>query len=107
MGETENNQNDEKRGFPRMDAECAVLYAVGTSKDWKVGILINMSATGLMMKTSERLLKNIGITIVIKPGQNKLVPEIEGKGKITRCTQINEDEYEVSCKLTKIKNIKK
>lgn len=107
MGEPESKDKGEKRIFPRMPAECAVLYVIGTSKNWKVGVLTNMSATGLLMKTSERLLKNISITVMIKPGDNKLIPEIEGKGKITRCTLIGKDEYEISCKLSAIKNLKK
>jgi hypothetical protein len=107
MGEAEENGNSEKRLFPRMDAECAVLYTIGTSTNWKVGILSNMSATGLQMRCPERLLKNIGISILLKPGDNKLIPEIEGKGKVTRCDQIDEHEFEISCKLTEIKNVKK
>lgn len=101
----------EKRVFPRMDAECAVLYAIGstsneTNKNWKVGIMSNMSAVGLLMKCPERLLKNINISLRIKPGDNRLIPEIEAKGKITRCTQIDEHEYEVSVKLIEVKNAK-
>lgn len=107
MGEPEDNEKIEKRLFPRMEAECAVLYTVGTSKNWKVGILTNMSATGLRMRCPERLLKNIGISVMLKRGDNKLIPEIEGKGKVTRCSQLDEYEYEVSCKLTEIKYIKK
>ena len=100
------NQPDNKRLFPRIDTECPVLYAVGNSKKWQVGILANMSATGLMMKCKERLLRNISISIMLKPGQNKLIPEITAKGKVIRCNQVGEDEYEVSCKLTEVKSIK-
>lgn len=96
----------EKRVFPRMDAECAVLYAIGANTNWKVGIMSNMSATGLLMKCPERLLKNINISLLIKPGDNKLIPEIQAKGKVTRCTQIDEHEYEVSCKLIEVKTAK-
>jgi len=107
MDDTEGHEKSEKRLFPRMEAECAVLYTVGTSKNWKVGILTNMSATGLRMRCPERLLKNIGISVMLKPGDNKLIPEIEGKGKVTRCEQLDEYEFEISCKLTEIRNVKK
>lgn len=107
MDENGNGEKSNKRLFPRMDAECAVLYTIGTSTNWKVGILINMSATGLSMRCPERLLKNIGISVMLKPGDNKLIPEIEGKGKVIRCEQLDEYEYEVSCKLTEIKSVKK
>ena len=100
------DDHHEKRVFPRLEAECAVLYAIGNSEDWKVGIMSNMSATGLSMKCPEQLLKNISISIVVKPGDNKMIPNIEAKGKVTRCTQVDEHEYEVSCKLIEIKNKK-
>ena len=107
MDENDDKGKPEKRLFPRMEAECAVLYTVGTSKNWKVGILTNMSATGIRMLCPERLLKNIGIAVMLKPGDNKLIPEIEGKGKVTRCDQLDEYEFEISCKLTEIKSLKK
>jgi len=90
-----------------METECPVLYAVGNSKKWQVGILVNFSATGLLMKCKESLLKNINISILLKPGQNRLVPEIAAKGKIIRCVQVGEDEFEISCKLTEVKPQKK
>lgn len=102
-----NHEEDEKRIFPRMETECPVLYAVGESKKWQVGILVNFSATGLLMKCKERLLKNINISILFKPGQNKLVPEVAAKGKVIRCEQVGDDEFEVSCKLTEVKPQKK
>lgn len=103
----QDNKEPEKRVFPRLETECPILYAVGDSKKWQVGILVNFSATGLLMKCKEPLLKNINISILFKPGQNRLVPEIAAKGKIIRCTQIAEDEFEVSCKLTEVKPQKK
>ena len=102
-----NNKESEKRVFPRMETECPVLYAIGNSKKWQVGILVNFSATGLLMKCKERLLKNIAISILFKPGQNKLVPEVAAKGKVIRCNQISEEEFEISCKLTEVKPQKK
>jgi hypothetical protein len=102
-----NNKESEKRIFPRLETECPVLYAVGNSNKWQVGILINFSATGLLMKCKERLLKNINISILFKPGQNRLVPEVSAKGKVIRCNQMAEDDFEVSCKLTEVKPLKK
>lgn len=95
--------NADKRVFPRIDTECPILYSVGTSKKWQVGILCNMSATGMLMKTKEQMVDQISITVMTKPGTNRLVPEITGKGIVTRCTKITDDEYHVSCKLTEVK----
>jgi len=98
--------NADKRIFPRTDTECPVLYSVGSSKKWRVAILINMSATGILMKAKEQLLDDIAITITTKPGNNRLVPEITGKGMVTRCTKISENDYEISCKLNEVKSHK-
>ncbi len=93
-----------KRFFPRMTTECPVLYSIGTTGKWQVALLIDMSATGLRMKTKEQLLRNISISIMLKPGQNKLVPEINGKGKVVRCEALDDEYFEVSCSLREVKN---
>ncbi|MFV2055336.1 MAG: hypothetical protein ACC707_02670 [Thiohalomonadales bacterium] len=92
------------RVFPRMDTECPVLYAIGSSERWRIGKLVNMSATGLRMTCEEPLLRNISITIKTEPGSNRLVPGITGKGKITRCETLDKAnrQYQISCKLSKV-----
>jgi hypothetical protein len=95
-----------KRFFPRMAAECPVLYSIGTAAKWQVGILVDMSATGLRMKTKEQLLRNIKINIMLKPGKNKLVPEITGKGKVVRCEATDSEHFEISCSLHEVKQVK-
>jgi hypothetical protein len=97
-----NNLESNKRIFPRIDADCPALYAIGTSKKWQVGILVNMSATGLKMRCKERLLKNISVNIMLKPGKNRMVPPITAKGKVTRCQEIGDSEFEISCKLIEV-----
>ena len=99
---------EEKRGFPRIDTECPVMYAIGTSKKWSVGVLLNYSATGMSVRCKEQLLRNISINIITKPGSNKLVPNITASGKITRCeimkNAVSEnDEFKIACKLTKVR----
>lgn len=102
----EKNTKD-KRWFPRITTECPVLYSIGSSKKWHVGTLINLSATGIKMNCKEPLLKNINVTIMLKPGQNKIVPEFVAKGKIIRCNSVREGEYEISCKLIEVKPLGK
>lgn len=96
----------DKRVFPRIDTECPVLYSVGSSKKWQVAILCNMSATGLLMKTKEQMVDDIGVSVMTKPGTNRLVPEIICKGIVTRCVKKGDEHYEVSCKLTEVKSHK-
>lgn len=93
-----------KRFFPRHNAECQILYAIGSSARWRIATLINMSATGLLMDCTEPLLRNINVTIKTKPGVNRSVPSFTGNGKITRCDTIDKENhhYQISCKLVKI-----
>ena len=100
------NANKDKRVFPRIETECPVLYSIGSSQKWQVAILCNMSATGLLMKTKEQLVNDISISVITKPGTNRLVPEITAKGVVTRCVQKNEENYEISCKLIEVKSTK-
>jgi hypothetical protein len=97
-------KSSEKRVFPRIDMECPVLYSVGTTENWQVAMLIDMSATGIKMRCNEQLLHNIKLSIIIKRGQNKSIPAINGKGKVVRCIQLELNQYEVSCNLTEVKN---
>ena len=102
---TQENQTlySEKRGFPRINTECPIMYSIGNSKKWQVGLLVNYSATGMSVKCKEQLLRNIGINIITKPGTNKLVPQFTASGKIVRCESMQNGEHKFACKLTKIK----
>ena len=98
--------NKDKRVFPRIETECPVLYSVGSSQKWQVAVLSNMSATGLLLKTKEQLVDDITISVMTKPGTNRLVPEITAKGIVTRCIKKNDELFEISCKLTEVKSTK-
>lgn len=100
----ENNdfETNERRSFPRTDVECPILYLIGTDKQWRVAILINMSAIGLQMKCKEPVSSNTKISIQIKPGSNKIVPKITGDGVVVRCDAEDDGSYRISCKLTRI-----
>lgn len=100
------NANKDKRVFPRIETECPILYSVGSSQKWQVAVLSNMSATGLLMKTKEQLVDDIKITIMTKPGTNRLVPEITATGIVTRCVEKTDENFEVSCKLIEVKSTK-
>lgn len=96
--------NKDKRLFPRIDTECPVLYSVGSSKKWQVAILCNMSAAGMLMRTKEQMVDDISVSVMTKPGTNRLVPEIACKGIVTRCVKKGDEHFEVSCKLTEVKS---
>jgi len=95
----------EKRSFPRMETQCTVLYAVGTSKRWITADMKNISATGMCLVSDEQLIKSIAISIITKPGKNKLVPEITVSGKVAHCQAIGDNKFVVGCKFLKVKPV--
>lgn len=90
------------RVFPRINAKCPVMHRSGEHERWSVGLLINFSATGMLF-TSARALK-IGTDIIIRleRGRNLVIPALSGSGHVIRCTKIENNKYEVACKLTKV-----
>ena len=96
---------EEKRTFPRMESECPIIYSIGTSKRWVTATLKNFSATGICIISNEQLIKSISISMITKPGRNKLVPEITASGKVTHCEALGDNKYRVGCKLLKVKPI--
>ena len=92
----------EKRVFPRIDAQCPVLYRVGDDTPWKVARMENMSATGIKIIANEDLPTPLEINIHIKPGSKKSIPEIKAIGVVIRSESCNDGEYIISCKLTAV-----
>lgn len=94
---------EEKRVFPRMQSECTVLYSIGTSKRWSNATMQDISATGIGIVCDEQLLRNISISVITKPGSNKVIPEITATGKVARCVSLGDNKFFIGCKLTKIR----
>lgn len=94
--------NNNKRAFPRVTTQCPVLYRGDHHARWMVGIMLDMSATGLRMTCNEPLNMGTVIDIHYKPGKNKLVPEIKAMGKVVRSLPLEENKFEISCSLTKV-----
>ncbi len=97
----ENDEKD-KRHFPRVDADCPVQYLLETSIHWKAGTLINLSATGLLMFTEEPLSENTTLFVSLKPERDRAVPALTGEARVLRCTTSEQGRYEVACKFLHI-----
>lgn len=93
---------DEKRQFPRMPAECPILYRHEHADTWYLGKLIDFSATGLSIISDQIVAANSVFEFQIKPGDNKAIPRFEGKGIVKRCISKTHRQYHLSCQLTKI-----
>jgi len=95
--------SEEKRAFPRMESSCKVLYAIGSSKRWITADMKNISATGICIIADEQLIKNVNISVITKPGRNKVIPEITASGLIAHCHPVGDNQYLVGCKFLKVK----
>lgn len=95
-------QNKNKRLFPRIEAECPVLYRTNAQERWCVGILQDFSATGVLMICNRNLATGTKISLRLERERNKILPALRGSGIITRSNKLSNTKYEIACKLTKI-----
>jgi len=91
----------EKRIFPRSDMQCPVLYHYGDNQTWKVGKMLNFSATGMLLLINEEPGEENIINIHVKPGSKKVIPEITATGEIIRVDKTH-DEFILACRLTNV-----
>jgi hypothetical protein len=92
----------EKRLFPRIQAMCPVLYRLGEDKSWKVARMYNFSATGIQFQCADEPALSTSVSIHVKPGSKKNIPELIAKGSVIRIDKLSEQEFLLSCQLTKV-----
>jgi len=64
--------------------------------------MMDLSATGLSLICPDSCKEEVTIEFQVKPGSNKLVPAITGFAEILRCIPMNNTEFLISCKISKI-----
>jgi c-di-GMP-binding flagellar brake protein YcgR len=92
----------ERRAFPRLAANCPVLYRVKANERWLVASLDEYSATGFSMVCENNLAEGTEIAIQIKPGSRKTVPKLSAMGKVLRCEENDQQRFKISCKIIKV-----
>jgi hypothetical protein len=92
----------DKRVFPRMAAECPVLYRTHEQERWCVGVLKDFSATGILMTCSRALPAGTPISLRLERGRNRSLPALSGSGTVIRSEKHSSTKYEIACKLTQI-----
>lgn len=98
----DNKKIAERRAFPRIDANCPVLYQPRPNSRWIVARLLEYSATGISMVCDENLPEGGEIAIQIKPGSLKTIPQLSANGKVVRCVETSDNRFKVSCKILKV-----
>jgi len=92
-------QDDERRVFPRITAACPVLYRENSHERWSVGLLTDFSATGLSMNCTKAIPIGTKIMAQLERGRNRVIPALSGTGVITRCSKLDNSKYEIACKM--------
>ena len=102
MSQHQPEKQRNKRVFPRISAECPVLYRTNEQERWCVGMLQDFSATGVLMTCSRSLEAGTPISLQLERGRNKTLPALRGSGVIIRSDKLSNKKYEIACKMTKI-----
>lgn len=92
----------ERRKFPRLAADCPILYRLDNSNSWFLATLLDFSATTLCIISTQAINKNTRFEFQIKPGENALIPRFEGYASVNKCIFRTEHEYLLSCQIKKI-----
>ena len=90
------------RVFPRVTATCPVMYRSNEVVRWNVGLLINFSATGVLFQSTRAIPVDSDIIVRLENGRSPVIPALSGSGKVTRCTEIEKNKYEIACRLNRI-----
>lgn len=91
-----------KRVFPRMPAECPVLFRTNDQERWYIGVLQDYSATGMLMTCTRALLAGTPISMRLERGSNRSIPALSGSGTVIRSDKLSSTKYVIACKLTQI-----
>ena len=102
MSQRQPEKRENKRVFPRMAAVCPVLYRTNEQERWCVGMLLDFSATGVLMTCNRALTEGTQISLRLERGRNKTLPALSGSGIIIRSDKLSGTKYEIACKMTKI-----
>lgn len=102
MSSVIDNKIQNRRGFPRITVTCPVLYRLAANERWRVARLVDFSATGICMVCDDKLPLDAEVSIQIKPGSQKTVPELSASGYVVRTVTSSEESFKISCKILKV-----
>lgn len=97
----------DKRVFPRIPAQCPVRFRVDQTRRWLIARLVDFSATGLLMLAPCPILAGNPVSIHLEPGSRRDIPPLAGDGKVVRCVDLGNGEYQVAVKILKFAPLQK
>lgn len=92
----------ENRKFIRMGAECDLTFTHPGSSEIGHAHSINLSAAGILFRTTEKLTAGSALDISVKP-VNPITPPLNALIEIIRVVPVENGEYEVAATIEGIK----
>lgn len=103
---TKDTDGIERRRFPRVQVQCALLWKRPEMDYGEGGVLMDYSATGLRMRCDEPLLPDTSLHVEIPSCSHRMVPAIEADAMVVRCEPTLDGDYLIACRMTRISPLK-
>ena len=91
----------EKRDFQRMTVESSLEYHKDNDSEVHQGTVKNLSATGILFTTDDKLPLGIELSIKLTP-INSITPPLSARVKVTRADKHADGDYYIACEIVKI-----
>lgn len=93
--------SSDKRDFRRMNVGIKAHYKINGDDEFFEGVVSDLSATGILLVTSKRLVNGEELEIKVKP-EKAVVPPLYAKVKVLRVDHNEGEDYRAGCKITEM-----
>jgi len=91
----------EKRDFQRMDLDCSLEYQLENDQIIRQGVVINLSAKGILFIARNAIASGDRVTIILTP-VNNITPPMSAETVVARCEKQSESEYQIAAEIVQI-----
>jgi hypothetical protein len=91
----------EKREYLRMDLDCNLEYRVKDSDVMQQGLVVNLSAKGILFTVQNSIDEGELVHIKLSP-VNNITPPMLAETRVIRCIRKSEDEFRIAAEITSI-----
>lgn len=93
--------SSDKRNFRRMNVDIRAVYKLNGENEFLEGMVTDLSATGILLKTRSPLSQGDEMEVKVKP-EKAVVPPLYAKVKVLRVSQSDNGEYQAGCEITEM-----
>ena len=93
--------SSDKRDFRRMNVEIKAHFKICGHDEFFEGLVSDLSATGILLITSRRLVAGEELEVKVKP-EKVVVPPLYAKVKVLRVDHVEGEDYRAGCKITEM-----